>query len=463
MKFKIKKMGFYLLLGGFLFSSCKEYLDEKPLKSLVVPSTMEDLEALLNARWIVENSSAVNEIVADDYYIDIADWNYLMSQSANIPYYLGDCLSYYWDAKAMQKSWKDSYKNPIYYSNVVLEVARKIRTNDQIRLNRIIGSALFHRSFAFERLAQVYCKPYSLTSSEDLGLVLRMTSDINEPTKRSTVQETYFQIIKDLKEAAELLPSESEFPTEPSKAAAYGTLARVYLSMRDYSSAGYYADLCLKINNSLMDYNDIDMNNTPIFKEYNKEVIFHSQPIPPGILAESRAKINNELYQLYEEGDLRKRLFFLKNTGANNNTYRFRGSYLGRFGTGSQVFHGITTGEMFLIRAESFARNNNKEAALMDLNTLGMKRWMNNGSWTPTITANADEALQVILQERRRELIMRGLRWTDLRRLNEEGANITLTRILGGITYTLPPGDLRWTLLIPEEVIERSSIAQNPR
>ena len=54
MKFKIKKMGFYLLLGGFLFSSCKEYLDEKPLKSAVVPSTMEDLEALLNARWIVE-------------------------------------------------------------------------------------------------------------------------------------------------------------------------------------------------------------------------------------------------------------------------------------------------------------------------------------------------------------------------------------------------------------------------
>ena len=233
--------------------------------------------------------------------------------------------------------------------------------------------------------------------------------------------------------------------------------------MRDYSNAGYYADLCLKINNTLMDYNDIDMNNTPIFKEYNKEVIFHSQPIPPGILADSRAKINNELYQLYEEGDLRKRLFFLKNTGANNNTYRFRGSYLGRFGTGSQVFHGITTGEMFLIRAESFARTDNKEAALMDLNTLGMKRWMNNGSWTPTITANADEALQVILQERRRELIMRGLRWTDLRRLNEEGANITLTRILGGITYTLPPGDLRWTLLIPEEVIERSSIAQNPR
>ena len=41
----------------------------------------------------------------------------------------------------------------------------------------------------------------------DLGLVLRMTSDINEPTKRATVQETYYQIIKDLKEAAELLPS----------------------------------------------------------------------------------------------------------------------------------------------------------------------------------------------------------------------------------------------------------------
>ena len=71
--------------------------------------------------------------------------------------------------------------------------------------------------------------------------------------------------------------------------------------------------------------------------------------------------------------------------------------------------------------------------------------------------------MALILLERRKELLMRGLRWMDLKRLNMEGAAITLTRTVNGQVYTLPPNDLRYALPIPEDVIAISGMQQNPR
>jgi len=56
---------------------------------------------------------------------------------------------------------------------------------------------------------------------------------------------------------------------------------------------------------------------------------------------------------------------------------------------------------------------------------------------------------------------MRTLRYTDLKRLNKEGANITLTRFIKGQTYTLLPNDPRYALPIPDDVIQVSGMPQN--
>jgi hypothetical protein len=117
---------------------------------------------------------------------------------------------------------------------------------------------------------------------------------------------------------------------------------------------------------------------------------------------------------------------------------------------------------MYLTRAEAYARTGNIAAAMTDLNTLLRTRW--NGIYTDITATDANDAIIKILTERRKELLFRGQRWTDLRRINKEPAlAVILTRILNGQTYTLPPNDMRYTLLIPREVLQRESLPQNPR
>lgn len=51
----------------------------------------------------------------------------------------------------------------------------------------------------------------------------------------------------------------------------------------------------------------------------------------------------------------------------------------------------------------------------------------------------------------------------DIKRLNKEGANITLTRTLNNSVYELLPNDLRSALPIPEDIISLSGMEQNRR
>ncbi|MET0573451.1 MAG: RagB/SusD family nutrient uptake outer membrane protein, partial [Pedobacter agri] len=85
------------------------------------------------------------------------------------------------------------------------------------------------------------------------------------------------------------------------------------------------------------------------------------------------------------------------------------------------------------------------------------------GTYRPVVRTDAESALQVVLDERRKELVMRGLRWMDLKRLNAEGANILVSRSFNGQTVSLLPNDSRYALPIPEDIIQLSGIPQNER
>ena len=82
--------------------------------------------------------------------------------------------------------------------------------------------------------------------------------------------------------------------------------------------------------------------------------------------------------------------------------------------------------------------------------------------FNPYTASSAQSALALILTERRKELIFRNLRWMDIKRLNKEGANIWLKRIVAGQTYTLPANDNRFALALPSDIISMTGMPQNP-
>lgn len=446
----------FTLLVFFCFtvlSSCKKYLDAKQDQSLVIPQTVQDLQSILDDYFVINTRwPAAGEVGADDYYLLYSSW-----QSRNE--YIQ--RTYLWAGERLfapgNNEWATCYRQA-YKANIVLSQIDKInrQPGDEAAWQNAKGSALFLRGICFAQVAWIWSLAYDKnTAAVDKGIPLRIDPDFNLPSSRATVAKTYEQITGDLKQAAALLPLTPVHVLRPSRTAAYGWLARVYLSMGQYDSAFAYADKYLQHHNTLMDYNLLNASSASPVATYNEEVIYHSTIFRTVTIATSI--IDSLLYQSYDDNDLRKTVYFRNN---GNGTYRFKGSYNGT-GSPGEWFNGIATDEMYLVRAECYARKANKDAALEDLNSLMRKRWKNNGTWTAFTANDAAAALAIILTERRKELTQRGLRWMDIKRLNKEGAGIILKRILNGETYTLQPNDAKYALPIPEDVIAITGMSQN--
>lgn len=442
------------LLGGL--SSCsKDWLEAKPDKSLVVPNTVGDLQLLLDNNYQVFNivqASGLGEISAGDFYISQASWLTISSAQERSAYIWERTADFYKGEQSLD--WERAYAR-ILNANLVFKGLHELKQGaDHEAWNNVKGSALFFRAFDFFNLAQEYCKVYDAGNAPmELGLPLRLDYDINISVQRSNLQDTYNQIIKDLKEAVPLLVKDPLYKTRPSRQAVYALLARTYLSMERYTEAGLYADSALQIQSQLMDYSKLPINGTYLIARFNPEVIFHST-FTYGIFNTSRLLVEPALLNAYAASDLRKRVFFT----AVNNGMTYRGSYSGD----KNFFGGLATDELYLIRAEYFARLGKLDAALKDLNGLLKTRW--EGSYIPIELHNQEAVLRQVLAERRKELVFRGLRWSDLRRLNKDYRfSVNLSRTINGQTYLLMPGDKRYVLPIDEIEIKLSGIAQNER
>lgn len=456
--FGMKKIPFAIITGLCFFiqlmtSGCKKYLDAKPDKQLIIPSTVEDLQALMDDyKTLNESDPAAAEMSCDNYYLSDADWSGLAEDQRRL---------YTWEKDYVFPAWPNQWSyafDVVFIANSVLDNIDKVpvTSSNQAAWNSVKGQALFHRAKEFSHIAFIWCSAYDpTTAATDLGIPLRLSSDFNKPSIRASVQETYDRITTDLQEAVQLLPITQVSVLRPSKPAAYGLLSRVYLSMRRYELAGRYADSALQLNSTLLNYNTINASLARPFARFNSEVVMDSYAgnYPP--LSNNRAKIDSLLYLTYAGNDLRKTIFFRNN---NNGTYGFKGTYSG--GTGG--FTGIANDENYLTRAECHARSGNTNAAMDDLNTLLITRWR-SGTFVPLAASTPEEALDIILLERRKELLYRGLRWMDIKRLNKEGTGITLKRIINGQTYLLPPNDYRYAVALPEDVIRLSGMQQNPR
>ena len=454
-----------LLLAGMLAVSCHkdDFLGKNPNSSLVVPSTLNDFQNLLDNDQVIGQTPALGEISADNYYMTNDLWNTVGTRVQNAYTWAVDIFQ----GEGNDEDWNYPYQQ-VYYANVVLDGLGKVNTDNsnQSTWNSVKGQALFTRAFGLYNVAQLFAPVYDESSAAtDLSIPLRLSQDVTAPTVHSTVKQTYDQIAGDLRSATGLLPAKVSmtYINRASRPAALALLARVYLSMRKYDSARIYADSVLLTGPALLDYDSL-VSQTPIpFTRQNDEVLYQASFVTyngpsqvvtgyfyPGFY------IDTSLIHSYDPNDLRPAFYYYK-VGAKD-TFGLKGSYTGSYFS----FGGLATDEVYLIRAESRARTGDLTGAAKDLNTLLVRRWK-GGTFTEFNFASPREALDTILLERRKELPFRGLRWPDLRRLNKEGASISIARTVNGTVYTLTPNSKKYVLPIPPDVLRLSGMQDNPR
>jgi len=436
-------------------TGCEKQLEEKSDKTQFKPEKLNDVQSMLDYYIYTGYDTGLGETSADNYFVSDDTYNGF--------YYNSDRTAYNWGTTDVTfpgpyGEWGIVY-GKIYYANVAMEALDAINKNagNETDWNDLYGQALFKRGQGLWRLADVFALPYKSEDAETmLGLPIRLNTNYEERSVRSSLADTYRQIITDLKASIALLKITPLHPVRPSKPAAYGMLSVVYLSMREYPLAKLYADSALQLRPQLIDYNTVDADPSVrySFENNNVESLYMSL-VNNNPLLISTARIDTTLYNSYAANDLRKLIYFRPRP---DGFYSFKGSYAGFDG----LFSGIATDELYLNRAECNARAGQTAAALDDLNKLLLNRYA-TGTFVPVTATDAADALRKILIERRKELVYRFSRWTDIRRLNLEGEGILPMRKINGQIYQLPVNSSRYARPIPQDIIDITGMQQNPQ
>ncbi|WP_185974355.1 RagB/SusD family nutrient uptake outer membrane protein [Litoribacter populi] len=454
----MKKINYITLLIVIVLSSCQEFLDEKPSMALVVPTTLADYQGFLDATPLGMNSAPnFGVISADDLTITGSGLFSLTEAEQNL---------YRWKSQIFPETeksfdWIECYKQ-ILNSNIVLDGLKDFTPQgleESREMQETIGRAHFYRANAYYNLLQLFADSYDPnTSSTVLGLPIRKTSNINESSVRPLLEDNYNFLIQDLIEAEKLMSEKSSILTRPSKWAASALLSKVFLLMGRYEEALEFAEKCLEIDGSLMNYAHLDPLSPYPIPLFNSEVIFHSEVLlSMYMIFSSTTLVADDLYQSYDDADLRKQIYFTESTSGNGTN--FKGNYTGSI----QLFGGLSTNEIYLIKAECLTRMGRAGEGGATLDQLLETRYQ-EGAYEPVSYQNDDALLSTILLERRKELLFRNVRWSDLRRLNKEQRFAkTLKREIDGEEYMLPPNDPKYTLPLPPDEIRLSNLEQNPR
>lgn len=456
------------LLPLLAFAACNDYLDIKP-KGQIVPQTAEDYELMLTHNNLVKTSDPYTNFLTDDallfdgFYLGLGDFENLQPFEQNLYTFSDDVFG----ESETDYIWKNAYDHIYVYNTVINNVLDA--DGGEAHKKQVWAEAKVGRAMEYLTLVNVYANHYDAgTATTDLGVPL--ITDYNnddgqaKSLERATVQQVYDQICADLNEAMPLLPDVAPNPFRASKSAAMALLARAYLYMGRYDDALAQANAYLDLHPDLLDYTaysasaslGIGRIDLPDGANNSENVYLRYYPYVFGCSGSLLASA--DLIASYDPADKRLELLFFDFAA-----FGLPGYYL--YAPFIQVNIMPTTSELYLIAAECAARADDKVTALDRLNTLRDNRIEAN---VPLDAADADEALRLVLAERRRELVFIDyLRLADLKRLNREPAfaqTITRTMMSTGETFELQPNSPKYVLPIPASVMRfNSKMVQNER
>ncbi|TXI33711.1 MAG: RagB/SusD family nutrient uptake outer membrane protein [Niabella sp.] len=494
----INKFRTGLYLGGvalllLTLPSCKKFLEEKPSKSTaLVVSTTDQLEALLSnyATFYQEgNRTAVYSSDNSDLPIDLYKARPGTFSMAVVEFSI-------WDSKYLANDgregfWSGEFRK-IFNANMVLGNLDRVTGSPEAKA-ALKAEAHFIRAYSYFQLANTYCLPFNDANKDAQGLPIKQTTSFEEPVKRAKLSEVYDLIDADLKEALklnkQLVQNGKPRNWRANTAAINGFAARYYLQSNNYNEALSYANKALTEYNVLVDYNtDMRYGRTSTVTidggTPNAQSVTLQFPYTHDNQSDLTDMIgwkelmyfrmlNNEswwyipsadLLSLYDvNNDLRYKYHIVKNYSYDRGLIKPSYSYPGYiFFFKDRLPSGPTTAEMYLIKAECLARNNDVANAMQAVNTLHKKRVVTG---SPDLQANTKEtALRVILEERRREMPFT-MRWFDIRRFNHnEDAtdNVVMKRTFfpytssavqmteSPVQYSLEPNSKRYAAPIPQ-------------
>lgn len=451
-----------------MLTGCNDFLDIKP-KGEKIPTTVSDYETLLNYESVQKVSDTYSAYLTDDVFLpDVAEGtatpglNSVDQSIRNLYLFKKEVFG---DAQD-DGFWFASY-NRIYYYNTVIDNIMNADGSDEQQKLSIRAEALISRALEYLYLVNGYAKHYDVRTAEsDPGVPLILDEDISKKNLvRASVKDVYAQILSDLQTALPNLPVQAKGNAfRASKAAGYGVLAKMYLYMGNYAEALKAANEVLEINNSLLDLkkyavvkpqSSIGRTNVPQDIDNPENIYIKFAPYVYGL--SSKVFGSDELISLFSEDDMRLQFYFTKNFRNIPTDKYVWAPYL-------RANLAVSSPEIYLIAAECEAREGSVERAMSLINKLRDNRIKNN---TDIVATDRNDALQKVLEERRRELAMSGMvRYIDLKRLNQ-GSQFakTVTHVTSEGTFTLEPNSPLYVLPIPAKVMRfnKNSMQQNER
>jgi tetratricopeptide (TPR) repeat protein len=452
-----------LVAVAFIASGCEKFLDVTP-KGKFIPKYIKDYEELISNPSFAANGNALLERLSDNIYLSDSRISGSLTQSSTKAYQWAP--EFYLETES-DGGWDPMYNN-IYNANIIIQDVEKLTDGTALQRQEVLGDAFFNRAYAYWCLVNTYAKDYDAgTATTDLGVPLITIPDLEATPSRATVAEVYQLIVQDLLKAKDQLPATAKNVYRNDKIAALALLARVYQSMDNYTEAKNYATQALQTRNKLFDYNTLSFKDPlkPSAAGVNNRPVDY---LHPEMMSYKATNFGSILTGLSISPD------FLSILGTKDLRYVFNFSTLESNGRPTKepypiylrfaLSYNIAVPEMMLIVAEAQARAGKIDSALTQLNNLRKKRFTPS-DYSDLTAATADDALKLVVDERRRELFGKGLRWFDMRRLDADPRfRKTYTRANTAAVYKLEPGSPIFVQQIPPKVrLLNPGIRLNPR
>ena len=464
----LAKIGQVSVLAATLaLSACNDFLNDIP-KGEKTPSTWEDFNGFLKNEYIYNSEMGQAYLLLNDVYRGPTDLNTPIIQA-----------NYNWDETIDRsvENTKDYYLytnnyQAIFNCNLIIEQAPTATKCTEAQRAMLIAQARTLRVLCYYHTANYYADQYSQATLNNTSIPLVTSSAISAPSPQVTIKELYDFMISEMEQSVDALPEKGETMFHATKAAGYGLLARIYLSMSDYTNAQKNAEAALQQNSSLFDwvaYYEADKERfaepTSAYatKEYNtvckpmaisnpENYIFRfgNNLDYNGISGKSMG-LPMERAARFETGDARLRTHWKRRVYPSTSEELYYGIHGEKMNVG-----GITSPEMYYIKAECLARKGDQKniTAAMDLlNTVRKKRILPE-FYADATASTTKEAVEKIISDKANEYIQTLVPFCDMRRLNKDPEYArTLSKVVNGKTISLKPDSYMWTMPFPVTIL----------